>query len=192
MRSLSGELQAACFTIPWITSRCLSGSISGAPERATTQSVRPFGVIMPVELMMGRAGLPCSDTVIGRDQMRNFRFEMRRPVEVGRNGRAPTVRLQGSLANGSAAALAIEPTPVAAAPASMTPDESSARRSNRPRFRRLVQFAADRWRRDLAMGHLPPDAGAYLSRLRRGSHSIRADITSAADAAAAGHRVIAF
>src|SRR5438067_5364496 len=64
---------------------------------------------------------------------------------------APTVRLHGSLASGSAAAVATPATlVVAAAPAKATPDDSSARRSSRP-FPATYPICGGPLRRDLPM-----------------------------------------
>ena len=51
-RQGSSEKTSGCFTRPWITRRCLSGSMSGKPVRATTKC-RPFGVIVPLSRWCG-------------------------------------------------------------------------------------------------------------------------------------------
>src|SRR5438105_3962214 len=85
---------------------------------------------------------------------------------------APTVRLHGSLASGSAAAVATPATlVVAATPANATPDDSSARRSNRP-FPATCSICDGPLRRDLAMGPLPENRRYFTALLPSGQQRL--------------------
>src|SRR5262245_29533990 len=119
-----------CFTSPWITKRCLSGSISVSPPRAITKC-RPFGVIVPLRRWCGvLAALPRGSS-LGLLSVRTTFCSNFDGWPYGGIG-TPGARLQGPFVSGSAAALVSAEPPVVIAPAKTMPCPSNARRSSKP------------------------------------------------------------
>src|SRR5262245_27125914 len=129
--SASSVYTIGCFTSPWITRRCLSGSTSVSPPRAITKC-RPFGVIVPLRRWWGvRAALPRGSS-LGLLSVRTTFCSYLDGWPYDGTG-TPGARLHGPLVNGSAAAVLREPLmPVDIALANTIPCPSSARRSSRP------------------------------------------------------------
>ena len=122
---------SGCFTMPWMTSLCWAGSMSGTPPWQIVKC-RPFGVMMPLSRWCGVRARELRGSFFGLSTVRTTAFSNRDGVWYGGMA-SPTSRLHGPSLSGSAAAPVAAPTaPAPMAPASMTPRPSSARRSSRP------------------------------------------------------------
>src|SRR5262252_10205351 len=100
------RVDLGCVTSPWITRRCLSGSISVSPPRAITKC-KPFGVIVPLRRWCGVRAALGRGSRFGLVRVRTTFASYRDGCPYG-GMEMPGARLQGLFARGSAAAPANE------------------------------------------------------------------------------------
>ena len=120
---------SGCLTMPWMTSRCCAGSMSGMPECRIVKC-SGFGVMVPLSICNGARACWVRGSPFGL-------LSVRTTAASNRDGfcstgvTSPGDRLQSGSVSGSAAA-PVSAAPLPSAPANIAPPPSSARRCSKP------------------------------------------------------------